>query len=67
MAKRPTHTPTPEQRRLHAVKVYRRKRTYAATATELGISKKRAHELVKAGLAIELAEARKRDEGDTTT
>lgn len=59
------HEATPEERRLHALKVYRRKHTYQATAKALGISKKRAHELVRGGLAIELARSKHHDEGDT--
>jgi hypothetical protein len=62
----PTHEATPEQRRLHALSVYRRRHTYAATAKELGVSKKRAHDLVRAGLRLEMAAAKSDDEGDTT-
>lgn len=63
----PTHEATPDQRRLHALRVYRQKGTYAKAAAELGVSKKRAFELVKAGLRLELAAAKQNDdEGDTT-
>lgn len=62
----PIHEATPEQRRLHALSVYRRRNTYAATAKELGLSKKRAHDLVRAGLRLEMEAAKDNDEGATT-
>lgn len=61
----PQFAATPEERGLHALSVYRRKKTYQRTADELGISKKRAHELVKRGLRVELDRAKSNDEGDT--
>jgi hypothetical protein len=62
----PKYEATPEQRRLHALSVYRRKKTYRRTAEELGVSPKRAHELVRAGLKIEIQQAKEKEEGDTT-
>jgi molybdenum-dependent DNA-binding transcriptional regulator ModE len=55
-----------EARRIEALAIYRETSSYRRTAERLGCSHKRARELVRDALKLEMAAARKHDEGSTT-
>lgn len=55
-----------EARRLEALRLYRETRSYEKTGERMGISKKRAYELAREGLRIEMSQAEDDDAERTT-